>query len=105
MYGCLVGLLLFRVECLVVLDQFLDANSVGLRVSVTRQWIRASGGFDEDVRPEDAGLDVDGSDFADADADFVAAEPRTLPACNGLLVDFDDGWEKKIAARPTAGLK
>src|SRR5215831_13822900 len=102
---CLLRLFLFRVERLVVLDQFLDANSVGLRVPMTRQWIRSTGGFDEDVRPENAGLDVNGSDLADADADLVAAEPRTLPACDRFLVDFDDGWEKEIAARPTAGLK
>ena len=74
-------------------------------MTVARQWIRSSGGFDEDVRPEDAGFDMDGSDLADADADFVATEPRTLAACDGFLVDFDDRWEKEIAARPAAGLK
>ena len=60
------------------LNQFANAPRVVFGVTVARQRIRTSGGFDQYVRPDDAGLDVDGRHLGDADADFVAAKPRPL---------------------------
>jgi len=51
------------------------------------------------------GLDVDGRHLGDADADFVAAEPRSLAADDRLVRHFDDGGKQEIPARPTARLK
>jgi hypothetical protein len=44
-------------------------------------------------------------DFADADANLVLAEPRTLVPNNRLVRHLDDRGKKKIPARPSACLK
>jgi len=74
-------------------------------VAVTRQRIAAAGRLNQNVRPNDSRLDVNGRDFGDADADFVAAEPRSLATDNRLVRHFDNGGKKKIAMRPAARLK
>jgi hypothetical protein len=62
-------------------------------------------GFDQDVRPDDSRLDMDGRDLGDADADLVLAEPRAFVPDDRLVRHLDDGGEKKIAARPPARLE
>jgi hypothetical protein len=74
-------------------------------VAVAGEGVGAAGGFDEDFRPDEAGLDVNRGDFADANADFVLAEEGTFAAGDGFIADFDDGGEKKVATGPTTGLK
>jgi len=72
---------------------------------VTRQRIAAAGGFDQNIRPDDAGLDVDGRHLGDADADFVAAEPRPFASDDRLVRHLDDGGKQEIPMCPTACLK
>src|SRR5208282_2569532 len=88
-----------------LLNQFPDAPRVGLSVSMTRQRIGAAGGFNQNVSPNDSGLDVDGRDLADADADFVTAEPRAFVADDGLVRHLDDGGKQEIPVRPPACLE
>ena len=90
---------------LVTLDQFLDASRVGFVVAMARQRIRAAGRFNQNVRPDEPGFDVNGSDLAHADADFIALEPGALVPGDGLLVHFNIGREKEISLGPAARLK
>src|ERR1017187_7145704 len=85
--------------------QLTDAAGIAFCVAVTRQRVAAAGRFNQNVRPKDAGLDVDGRDLGDADADFVLAEPRPFAADDRLVRHFDDGGKQEIPARPTARLK
>ena len=71
-------------------------------MAVARQGIAAAARLDQNVRPNHAGLDVDGRDLGDADADFVLAEPRPLVTDDGAVRNLDDGGKKKIAASPAA---
>lgn len=86
-------------------NKLADALRVGFAVAVAGERIAAAGGFNEDVRPDHAGLDVHGRDFGDGHADLVLAEPRRLAADDGAVVDFDDGAEEMIATRPPAGFE
>ena len=74
-------------------------------MAVTRQRVAAAARLDQNVRPDDAGFDMHRRDLADADADFVLAEPRPLVPDDRLVRNFDHGGEKVISHRPTAGLK
>ena len=87
------------------LDQHADALRIAFRMAVARERIAAAAGFDEDVRPNHAGLDVNGRDFGNGDADLVFAEPRGLAADDRLVRDFDDGAKQMVAARPPAGFE
>jgi hypothetical protein len=48
---------------------------------------------------------VNGRDFGDADADFIAAEPRSLVTDDCFVRHLNDGGKKKIVMRPPARLK
>ena len=72
---------------------------------MTGQRICAACGLNQDVRPDDARFDVDGSDLCDADAHFIAAEPRALVPDDRLVRHLDDGGEQEIPARKPACLK
>ena len=74
-------------------------------MAVTGERVRAAAGFDQDVRPDDARLDVDGRDLADADADLILAEPRTLVADDRLVRHLNDGAKQMIPPRPAACLE
>ena len=76
-----------------------------LAVSMTGQWIRTARGFNQNIRPNQPGLDVHRSHFVHADADFIDAEPRTLAPNHGFVVDLNPCGEQKIAFRPAAGLE
>lgn len=67
--------------------------------------VRAAAGFDQDVRPDEARLDVDGGDLADADAYLVPAEPRALVADDRPVRHLNDGAKQMIAAGPAARLE
>ena len=90
---------------LVGFDQGPDALRVGFAVTVAGDGIGAAGGFDHDLSPEDAGGDVDGGDFRDGNALFVAAEHPRFHAADALRADDQAGGEKEIAMRPAAGGK
>ncbi len=62
-------------------------------------------GFNQNVRPNDSRLDVNGRDLGDADADFVAAEPRPFMPGDRLVRHLDNRGEQQITARPPARLK
>src|SRR6202035_881330 len=91
--------------CLIGFDQIGDALGVGFAVTVAGDGIGAAGGFDDDLSPEDAGGDVDGGDFRDGNALFVAAEHPRFHAADALRADDQAGGEKEIAVRPAAGGK
>jgi hypothetical protein len=74
-------------------------------MAVARQRIAAAGRLDQNIRPENSRLDVDGRDLGDADADFVLAEPRPLVPDDRLVRDLDDRREKPIPGRQPARLK
>lgn len=88
-----------------LLDELTDALRVGFTVAVAGQRIAAAAGFDENVRPDHAGLDVDRRDLGNGDADFVLTEPRAFAADDRLVRDFNNGAEQMIAARPPAGFE
>ena len=83
------------------------ANALGIffGVTVAGERVGAAAGFDQDIRPQEAGLDVDGSHFVDADADFIDAEPGALASNYRPLGDFDARGKKKVALCPTTGLE
>ena len=74
-------------------------------MSMTRQRVAPAAGFNQDVRPDEARLDVDGRDLGDADADFVFAEPRAFVPDDGLVRHLNDGGKQEIPARPPACLE
>src|SRR5690348_2410967 len=76
--------------CLVSLDQCLDPQGVGLAMAVAGKRIGATRGLNQNIGPDQAGVDMDRGDLAQADADFVVAEPRTLPSRDSFVADFDD---------------
>src|SRR5439155_6788144 len=88
-----------------VFDEFFDAEGVGFSVTVAGERVGAAGRFDENIGPDDARFDVNRSDLAEADADFVYAKPGTFAAADGFVADLDVGREQPVAARPTAGLE
>jgi len=57
------------------LDQ--RANTLGVRLAmpVAGERVRAAAGLNQDVRPDQSCLNVDGSHLGHADADLVFAEP------------------------------
>ena len=69
---------------------------------MTFKWIAAATGFDQDVRPDQAGFDMHRRDFDDADADLILAEPRTFVADDRPVVHLNDRAEKVVAFRPPA---
>jgi hypothetical protein len=87
------------------LDQIADAQGVGLGMAVTLEGVGAAAGLNQDVRPNDSGLDVDGSDLGNTNADFVFAKPRAFVADDGHIRDLNDGAKKEISFRPPAGFK
>src|SRR6266850_2037669 len=82
------------------LDQFFNSLGVAFFVAVTGQWVRAARGLDQNLRPNQPGLDVYGSDFANAHAHFIHAEPGAFAAAHRLVTHLDVSGEKEIAARP-----
>ncbi len=87
------------------LDEFADAAGIGLGVAVAGERVGAAAGFDEDVRPDHAGFDVDGGHLGNTDADLVLAEPRTFVSNDRLVRYFDDGGKEMVAAGPAAGFE
>src|SRR5262249_21642684 len=88
-----------------IFNQFLDANSVGFAVAVAGDCVASPGGLDENLGPNHAGADVDGSNFGDADGHLIATEPRPFVAGDRFVADLDPGREEKVALGPATGLK
>jgi hypothetical protein len=61
--------------------------------------------FNQDVRPDDARLDVDGRDLRDVEANLVLAEPRALTSDDGPVRHHNDRGEQVISPRPAARAK
>ena len=74
-------------------------------MAVAGERVGAATGFNQYVRPDNAGLDVDGGNLVDADTDLVLAKPRTLVTDDGIVRHLDDCGEDVISAGPAAGLK
>lgn len=86
-----------------VLNQVADAFGVGFGVTVAFERVRPPAGLNEDVRPDKPGLDVNGSDLGNADADFVLLKPGAFAADDRQFRDLNDGGKKKISPGPAAG--
>ena len=95
----------FGDDSLGCLDQIADAEGVGLGMAVAFERVGAAAGFDEYVGPNNSRLYMDRSDFGNADADFVFAEPRAFVADDGHIRDLDDGAKKEISLCPATGFK
>lgn len=91
--------------CLRVLNQIANALGIGFPVAVAFERIGSAAGFDEDVRPNQPGVNVNGRDFGNADADFIPVNPRALAADDGKRRDLDHSGKKEISACPAAGFK
>lgn len=72
---------------------------------MARQRISSPRGFDQDLRPKQAGFDVDRGDFGDADADLVLADPRAFAPDYGFIRHLNVRGEEQIAASQAAGTK
>src|ERR1035438_153921 len=90
---------------LIAFEQFLNAPGVPFAVAVAGQRIAAAGGFNDNSGPDQSGLDMHRSDFLNADADLVAAEPGALAPQHGSVSDFDDCGKKMVARCPSAGFE
>jgi hypothetical protein len=86
-----------------VFHQFLHPLGIRLGMAVTAHWIGAARRFDQNIRPDHAGFDVDGGDLADGDAHLILAEPGTFASGNGFIADLDNGRKEQIALRPPTG--
>lgn len=74
-------------------------------MTVAGQWVGAAAGFNQDVRPDKPGFDMDGGHLGNADADFILAEPGPFMSDDGLVGNLDDGGKEMIAAGPAAGFE
>jgi len=107
LHGWLSGFQFLRVgdDALGFLDQGANALGVSLGMAVAGQRIGAAAGFNQNIRPHETRLDMDGGDLGNADADLVLAEPRTLVADDRAVGHFDDRGEKMVPPGPAAGAK
>jgi len=67
-------------------------------MTVTGHRVSASRRLNEDLRPDEAGLNMNRSHFADGDAHFVLAEPGALPPRDSFVAHLDNGWKQEIAS-------
>src|ERR1051326_7714549 len=74
-------------------------------MAVAGNWITAAGRLNQDVRPNKAGFNVDGSHLRDADAFFVSGEKRAFAARHRFIAHFDVSWKKQVAFGPAAGFE
>ena len=74
-------------------------------MTVAGKRVGAATGFNQDVRPDDASLDVDRGDLVDTDADLVFAKPRTLAAYDRPVRHHNDRRENMVPASPAACAK
>jgi hypothetical protein len=72
---------------------------------MTGQGISPARRLDQHIGPDHASLDMDGSDFREADGNLIDAKPAALAAHHGLVIYLDDGREKRIAFCQTTGLE
>lgn len=104
-FDSLLALSQINYVSLEVLNEVADAFGVAPGVSVAGERIGPAARFNENVRPNQPGFDVDGRDFGNADADFILAKPGTFAADDGKLRDFNDGGKEEVATRPMTGFK
>ena len=85
-----------------VLNQLFDPPGIGLCVAAAGKGVFATRAFDKDGRPDEASLDVDGSDLADAYTDLVITEPRPLATGDRFIVDLDHCRKEEVPPGQTA---
>src|ERR1700677_3208196 len=74
-------------------------------MAVALNRVRPSGRFNQDIRPDEAGANMDGGDLLNADAHLVGTEPRPFVAHDRFVGHLDHGGENDITFGPTAGLE
>ena len=72
-----------------VLNQFFDPIGIAFFVAVAGKRVGAARTFDKDGRPDEAGLDVDRCDLADAYTDLITREQGPIAQRYRLLADLD----------------
>jgi hypothetical protein len=87
------------------LDQCANALCVRLGVAVAGKRVGAATRFNQDVRPDEARLDMDGGDLGEVEANLVLAEPRALVSDDRPVRHHNDRGEQVIPARPAARAK
>src|ERR1022692_2781449 len=87
------------------LDQCANALCVRLGVAVTGKRVGAATRFNQDVRPDEARLDMDGGDLGEVEANLVLAEPRALVSDDRPVRHHNDSGGQVIPARPAARAK
>lgn len=87
---------------LVLLDQIANTLRVFLAMPVADDGIGAAGGFDDNLRPENAGRNVHRRDLRHRNALFVAPEQARFHAADPLRADDELRRKNKVALRPAA---
>src|ERR1051325_5690894 len=99
------SLLVFPQLLLVLLYKIADPVRILFPVAGAVNRIGAAAGFDPDVRPQDAGFDVDTGDVLDVHGVFIASEPTALDMFHALRTHYNYGGEKMISTGAAAGDK
>jgi len=95
----------FRILGLGAFDQLFDSLRITFGVAMTGDRVRASGRFDQNLRPNYSRLDVHRCDLRYTHTHLVHAEKTPFSACHRLFIDNDVSWEEEVAFGPPAGLK
>ena len=98
-----VGMAPAEVVLLVLLDERLHLAGVGVQVAVTDDGVGAARALDDDVRPEQAGVNLDRGDLGDVDGFFLGADRLLLMAYDLRRLDGDLGREEQVVLGPAAG--
>lgn len=88
-----------------LLDQGANASGVRFAVAVAGKRVGATTRFNQDVRPDEARLDVDGGHLGEIDANLVLAKPGAFVSEDCPIRHHNDRGEQVIPARPTARSK
>ena len=74
-------------------------------MSVTAQRVGAARRLDKDLRPNEAGLDMNRCHFGNTDADLILAEPGTLAPYYRLVRYFNVSWKQEVSPGQAARAK
>src|SRR2546422_921113 len=88
-----------------ILDQFLDSPCISFAVPMAGDRIRAARGLDQNLGPDQSGLDMHRGHLTDAHAHLIQAKPRSLAPAHRFVAHLDISREKQIASRPPARSK
>ena len=99
------GLGLPRQFRLGLLDQLFHADGVRFLMPVARERVGPARRFDQDIRPDQPGLDMHRRHFAQADRHFIHPKPGAFAPADRPVRHLDVGGEQKVASCPAAGSK